>query len=48
VPFGTEPGTHAWLHAGCWPAWYQGRREEADLALRGMGIAPGGSLERSP
>jgi hypothetical protein len=44
VPLGTEPGTHAWLHAGCWPAWYQRRREEAVLALRGMGIAPGGSL----
>ena len=38
VPFGTEPGTHAWLHAGCWPAWYQRRREEAVLALREMGI----------
>jgi hypothetical protein len=19
LPFGTEPGTHAWLHAECWP-----------------------------
>ena len=44
VPFGTEPGTHAWLHAECWPAWYQRRRAEADMALRRMGIAPGGSL----
>src|ERR1041385_4131071 len=25
VPFGTEPGTHAWLHSECWPAWYQSR-----------------------
>jgi hypothetical protein len=48
VPFGTEPGTHAWLHAECWSAWYQRRREEAVLALRGMGIAPSGSLERLP
>jgi hypothetical protein len=44
VPFGTEPGTHAWLHAECWPAWHQSRRREADTALRRMGIAPGGSL----
>jgi hypothetical protein len=42
VPFGTEPGTHAWLHAECWSAWYQRRREEAVLALRGMGITMGG------
>ena len=21
VPFGTEPGTHIWLHAQCWPEW---------------------------
>jgi hypothetical protein len=44
VPFGTEPGTHAWLHAGCWPAWHKARRAEAAMALRRMGIAPGGSL----
>ena len=42
VPFGTEAGTHAWLHAGCWPSWYQRRREEAVLALREMGITMGG------
>jgi hypothetical protein len=41
VPFGTEPGMHAWLHPGCWPAWYQRRREEAVLALTGMGITMG-------
>jgi hypothetical protein len=45
VPFGTEPGTHAWLHAECWPAWYQRRREEAVLALRGMGITMGGDQD---
>jgi hypothetical protein len=38
VPFGTEPGTHAWLHADCWPAWHQSRRAEATMALRTMGI----------
>ena len=42
LPFGTEPGTHAWLHAECWPAWHQRRREEAVLALREMGITIGG------
>jgi hypothetical protein len=25
LPFGTEPETHAWLHAACWPAWHQAR-----------------------
>jgi hypothetical protein len=44
LPFGTEPGMHAWLHADCWPAWHQSRRREATMALRKMGIAPGGSL----
>ena len=33
LPFGTEPGTHTWLHAHCWPAWHQSRREEAAIAL---------------
>ena len=26
LPFGTEPGTHTWLHAECWPTWLQARR----------------------
>jgi hypothetical protein len=29
LPFGTEPGTHAWLHAECWPDWHQMRRAKA-------------------
>ena len=29
VPFGTEPGTHAWLHGDCWPAWHRRRRAAA-------------------
>jgi hypothetical protein len=49
LPFGTEPGMHAWLHADCWAAWHQSRRQEAALALRKMGIAPvsssGGHLD---
>jgi hypothetical protein len=38
LPFGTEPGTHAWLHADCWPVWYEGRRNDAIAALCAMGI----------
>jgi len=38
LPFGTGE-QHAWLHADCWPVWHQRRREEAVLALRGMGIS---------
>jgi hypothetical protein len=34
LPFGTEPRTHAWLHAECWPAWHEARRTEAIVALR--------------
>jgi hypothetical protein len=33
VPFGVTPGTHAWLHAECWPAWHERRRGEAKRAL---------------
>lgn len=38
LPFGTEPGTHTWLHAECWPAWHQARRADAIAALSGLGI----------
>jgi hypothetical protein len=34
VPFGTVPGTHAWLHSECWPAWQAARREQAHAALQ--------------
>src|SRR3981081_2566087 len=34
VPFGVTPGTHAWLHAECWPAWHERRRGEALRALQ--------------
>jgi hypothetical protein len=33
VPFGVTPGTHAWLHPDCWPAWHERRRDEAKRAL---------------
>jgi hypothetical protein len=40
LPFGSEAGTHAWLHATCWPAWRQARRVEAVAALSSIGIQP--------
>ena len=33
LPFGTEPGTHTWLHSECWPAWSRARYDEAALKL---------------
>ena len=44
LPFGAGEH-HAWLHAECWAAWYQRRREEAVLALRGMRITMGGDRD---
>jgi hypothetical protein len=38
LPFGTEPETHTWLHAECWPGWHQARRAEALAALRAINI----------
>jgi hypothetical protein len=35
VPFGTKPGTHAWLHSNCWRAWHGQRRFKAVTALGG-------------
>ena len=40
LPFGTEPGTHVWLHAECWAAWQEARRGQAVKALALMGINP--------
>src|SRR5215469_11686494 len=25
LPFGTEPGTHTWLHSECWHDWHDAR-----------------------
>jgi hypothetical protein len=33
VPFGTEPGTHTWLHSECWSPWHRARTVEAANAL---------------
>jgi hypothetical protein len=38
VPFGTEPGTHAWLHGECWRPWQDARRAEAMKALNRIGV----------
>lgn len=38
LPFGTEPGTHTWLHAECWPGWHQARQTDAIAALGAMGV----------
>ena len=38
LPFGTEPGTHTWLHAECWPGWHQVRQADAIAALGATGI----------
>jgi hypothetical protein len=40
VPFGIETSRHAWLHSGCWPAWYAGRKADAITALVALGITP--------
>ena len=37
LPFGTEPETHTWLHAECWPAWHQERIAAANAAVGTMG-----------
>jgi hypothetical protein len=38
LPFGTEPGTHTWLHSNCWQAWHAARRTEAIAVLAAIGI----------
>jgi hypothetical protein len=38
LPFGTEPGTHTWLHSECWHDWHNARRAKAILALHSLGI----------
>jgi hypothetical protein len=38
VPYGTEPGTYAWLHTECWPAWQGFGRSQAHEALTRIGV----------
>ena len=37
LPFGTEPGSHTWLHAECWQPWHRSRREQAVRAVNAAG-----------
>jgi hypothetical protein len=45
LPFGTEPGTHTWLHPECWPEWRNVRRNQALETLTRNGI---GCLSERP
>jgi hypothetical protein len=42
VPFGTEPGTHTWLHAECWGSWHAARRAQALVAVSAAPIEQAG------
>jgi hypothetical protein len=33
LPYGTEAGTHTWLHSECWPTWHAARRADALAAV---------------
>src|SRR6516165_6942831 len=48
LPYGTEPGTHTWLHAECWPAWQEVRRSQATEALMRMGVGTHDCVEAAP
>ena len=48
LPYGTEPGTHIWLHAECWPAWQEVRRSQATEALMRMGVGTHDCVEAAP
>ena len=41
VPFGTERHGHTWLHPECWEGWHQGRRNQAQQFLEGIGVRAG-------
>jgi hypothetical protein len=36
MPFGTDPGTHTWLHADCWVVWERDRRARATASIAGV------------
>jgi hypothetical protein len=38
IPFGVEEAGPTWLHPECWKPWHRSRRDEAEEALRRMGI----------
>jgi hypothetical protein len=48
LPFGSEPGTHAWLHGECWRPWQDARRAQAVKALsRIAGLADAAKSEQT-
>jgi hypothetical protein len=46
LPHGLESTGFAWLHSGCWEAWYEGRKRQAVAALAALAIGPDGQLMR--
>ena len=38
LPHGVDPTGHVWLHSRCWPSWHAGRKADAVLAFKAMGI----------
>ncbi len=38
LPFGIENAGDAWIHAVCWPFWYDEEREFAESVLKAMGL----------
>jgi hypothetical protein len=44
LPFGFEPGSHAWLHGECWRRWHQARRAEAVKALNRVESLPDAAM----
>lgn len=38
LPHGVDPPGHVWLHSRCWHSWHAGRRADAAIALKAMGI----------
>jgi hypothetical protein len=48
LPYGTEPGTHTWLHSECWSSWHEARRVQAREALNQLGVGPPEPLAALP
>ena len=46
LPVGIGSAGQVWLHSGCSPAWYAGRKAEAIAALATMGITAPANLAR--
>jgi hypothetical protein len=49
LPFGTEPGTHAWLHPKCWATWHEVQKADAIAALAALGrVGVSGHVQTIP